>query len=70
MQGTIKLFEDAARTGTVVTDDRTEVAIEAGSFDDDALLTLRIGQRVIFEIEVRDGQPTARHLRLVTFADR
>jgi len=70
MQGTIKRFDDSARTGTVVTDDRTEVAIDAGSFDDDVLLTLRLGQRVIFEIEERDAQPTARHLRLVTFADR
>jgi cold shock CspA family protein len=70
MQGTIKQFDAADRTGSVVTDDRAEVSIEAASFPDDTILTLRLGQRVIFAIEERDGRSFARDLRLVTFADR
>jgi cold shock CspA family protein len=70
MQGTIKHFDAGARTGSVVTDDRTEVGIDATSFADDELLTLRLGQRVRFEIEERDGHAVARELRLVTFAGR
>jgi cold shock CspA family protein len=69
MQGTIKHFDADERTGFVVTDDRTEVAIDRGSFADDTLLTLRLGQRVTFEIAEQDGHPAARGLRLVTFPD-
>jgi cold shock CspA family protein len=70
MQGTIKDFDDGTRTGTAVTDDRAEVAIDQGSFDDDDLLTLRLGQRVTFEVIEHDGRQVARGLRLVTFAER
>ena len=69
MQGTVKHFDAAERTGSAVTDDRTEVAIEPGSFADDSLLMLRLGQRVTFGIEDRDGRSVARDLRLVTFAE-
>jgi cold shock CspA family protein len=70
MQGTIKVYEDATRTGSLVTDDRTEIGIEASSFPDDTILTLRLGQRVTFEVEERGDQLFARGLRLVTFAAR
>jgi hypothetical protein len=43
MQGTIKHFDANERTGSVVTDDRTEVAIDRGSFADDTILILRLG---------------------------
>jgi cold shock CspA family protein len=66
-QGTIKDFDDAARTGSLLMDDRTEVAIEAASTAGAGIRTLRIGQRVRFELEDRDGHPVARRLRLVTF---
>ena len=49
---------------------RAEVAIDQGSFDDDDLLTLRLGQRVTFEVIEHEGRQTARGLRLVTFAER
>ena len=67
MQATIKEYDDSARTGSAVTDDRVEVGIDGGSFADDMILTLRIGQRVSFEIVEEDGSPLARGLRLVTF---
>jgi cold shock CspA family protein len=69
MQGTVKHFDAADRTGSAVTDDRTEVAIEPASFADDSLLMLRLGQRVTFGVEDRDGRTVARDLRLVTFVD-
>jgi cold shock CspA family protein len=66
-QGTIKDFDEKTRTGSLLMDDRTEVAIEAASTAGAGIRTLRIGQRVRFELEDRDGQSVARRLRLVTF---
>ena len=66
-QGTIKDFDEKDRTGTLLTDDRTEVAIDAGSLEGSGILTLRIGQRVKFETEERDGAAMARSLRIVTW---
>lgn len=66
-QGTIKDFDEAARTGTLLTDDRVEVAIDGASLEGSGILTLRIGQRVKFETEENDGGRVARSLRLVTF---
>jgi cold shock CspA family protein len=66
-QGTIKDFDESERTGTLLTDDRTEVTIDEGSLEGSGVLTLRIGQRVRFDSEDRDGTPVARSLRLVTW---
>jgi cold shock CspA family protein len=70
MQGTVKDFDEGARTGSAVTDDRTEIEIEPASFPDDSILMLRLGQRVTFEVEEVDGRSVARGLTLVTFAGR
>lgn len=67
MQGTIKEFDEATRTGSLLTDDRTEVAIDGRSGDAERYRMLRFGQRVRFEVEEVDGRPVARSLRLVTF---
>jgi cold shock CspA family protein len=67
MQGTIKHYDEGTRTGSLVTDDRAEIAIDPASFPDDLILTLRLGQRVIFEVAEDDGRQLARGLRLVTF---
>ena len=66
-QGTIKDFDEKARTGTVLTDDRAEIAIDGTSLEGSGILTLRIGQRVKFETEEQGGGGVARSLRLVTF---
>lgn len=66
-QGTIKDFDESERTGSLLTDDRTEVTIDGGSLEGSGVLTLRIGQRVKFDTEDRDGSPVARSLRLVTW---
>ncbi|HYJ61958.1 MAG TPA: cold shock domain-containing protein [Actinomycetota bacterium] len=66
MQGTIKEFDGEAGTGSVVTDDRDEFAIDVRSMDG-IILTLRPGQRVVFDAADDDGRKVARGLRLVTF---
>ena len=65
-QGTIKEFDEEGRTGVLLTDDRAEVVIDADSLDASGIRTLRIGQRVKFETEERDGATVARSLRIVT----
>lgn len=67
MQGTIKEFDEATRTGSLLTDDRAEVGIDARSGDEEQYRMLRFGQRVRFDVEEIDGQRVARSLRLVTF---
>ncbi|MGH2540530.1 MAG: cold-shock protein [Actinomycetota bacterium] len=66
-QGTIKDFDLEAVRGSLLMDDRTEVAIDATSLERSGILTLRIGQRVDFALEEVEGGPVARGLRLVTF---
>lgn len=66
-QGTIKSFDDEGRTGTVLTDERTEVTIDAHSLEGSDVRTLRIGQRVKFVTEEQDGASVARSLRIVTW---
>ena len=67
MQGTIKHYDEETRTGSLVTDDRTEVAIDPASDAAHDYRMLRVGQRVRFEITQIDGRRVARSLRLVTF---
>lgn len=67
MQGTIKDFDEATRTGSLLTDDRAEVGIDARSGDEEQYRMLRFGQRVRFDVEEIEGQQVARSLRLVTF---
>jgi cold shock CspA family protein len=66
-QGTVKDFDEGTRSGTVLGDDRAEIAIDERSLEGSDLLTLRIGQRVKFEVEERDGGRVARSVRVVTF---
>ena len=66
-QGTIRDFDEKDRTGTLLTDGRVEVVIDADSLDASGIRTLRIGQRVKFETEERDGATVARSLRIVTW---
>jgi cold shock CspA family protein len=68
VQGTIKDFDEATRTGSLLTDDRAEVAIDRRSIETDTIRMLRIGQRVAFEIAEDDGRTVARRLHIVTIA--
>jgi cold shock CspA family protein len=67
MQGTIKQFDEGTRTGSLLTDDRTEIVIDERSLGDDVIRTLRFGQRVRFDVEDDEGRQVARDLKLVTF---
>jgi len=66
-QGTIKDFDVAGVTGSLLMDDHTEVAIDRTSLERSGILTLRLGQRVSFELAEVDGAPVARGLHIVTF---
>jgi cold shock CspA family protein len=66
-QGTIKHWDEQTRTGTLLMDDRAEVAIDGASIEGSNIRTLRLGQRVRFELTDADGTPLSRKLRLVTF---
>jgi cold shock CspA family protein len=65
-QGTIKDYDDAERAGSLLMEDRTEVGIDATSLEGAGIRTLRIGQRVRFELADEGGRKVARGLRLVT----
>lgn len=65
-QGTIRDFDDATRSGTLLMDDRTEVQIDASSVEGAGIITLRIGQRVRFDLADESGRKIARTLRVVT----
>ncbi len=66
-QGTIKSFDEDTRSGTLLMEDRTEVRIDATSLEGAGIRTLRIGQRVKFDVFDEGGAKVARGLRLVTF---
>ncbi len=66
-QGTIRDFDEGTRTGSLLQDDRTEVLIDASSIEGSGLRTLRIGQRVSFDVAEEAGRKLARTLRIVTF---
>jgi hypothetical protein len=63
----VKEFDETTRSGSVLTDDRIEIAIDQASGDRTQYLMLRFGQRVLFDVEEIDGRQVARSLRLVTF---
>jgi len=67
-QGTIKDYDPDARAGSLLQDDRTEILIDADSTEGSGIRTLRIGQRVSFDVADRAGGRVARGLRLVTFS--
>lgn len=66
-QGTIKTYDVENRTGSLLTDEGEEVAIDAGSVEGAGIRYLRIGQRVKFDIADEGGKKVARTLRIVTF---
>ena len=66
-QGTIKSYDIPTRTGSLLTDERDEIAIDAGSLEGAGIRFLRIGQRVKFDVADEGGKKVARTLRIVTF---
>jgi cold shock CspA family protein len=66
-QGTVKSYDVEDRTGSLLTDDREEIVIDAGSVEGAGIRYLRIGQRVKFDVTEEGGKKVARTLRIVTF---
>lgn len=65
-QGTVKDFDHEARTGSLLMDDASEVAIDATSLEGGGIRFLRLGQRVRFDLVEEGGRKLARTLRIVT----
>jgi cold shock CspA family protein len=65
-QGTIKDFDEQERTGSLLMEDDTEVAIDAVSVEGSGLRSLRLGQRVRFDLVEESGAKVARNLQIVT----
>jgi cold shock CspA family protein len=66
-QGTVMTYDIPSRTGSLLTDQRDEIAIDPGSAEGAGIRYLRIGQRVKFDIADEGGKKVARTLRIVTF---
>jgi cold shock CspA family protein len=66
-QGTVKDYDRENRSGSLLTDQQEEIAIDAGSVEGAGIRYLRIGQRVKFEVAEEKGRKVARTLRIVTF---
>jgi cold shock CspA family protein len=67
-QGTVKDYDIDQRTGSLLQDDHTEVAIDVGSTEGSGIRYLRIGQRVVFDVVEESGRKIARNLKIISFA--
>jgi len=65
-QGTIRDYDRHDHYGVLLLDDRTEVYFDQASLEGSGLRTLRIGQRVKFDLHDEYGRRVARHLRHIT----
>ena len=65
-QGTIKDYDEGTHIGSLLMEDRSEIAIDATSLEGAGIRTLRIGQRVKFDLADEGGRKVARSLRIVT----
>jgi len=66
-QGTIQEFDPTTREGALLLDDHSEVRIDATSLEGSEVRSLRLGQRVKFDLVEEGGHKVARSLKLVTF---
>ncbi len=64
MQGVVKVYDPGTGVGIIVRDDdRSEVLLRPGSLSGSLFLTLRQGQRILFEIEEEEGRQYALSIR-------
>ena len=66
-QGTVKYFDIATKTATILLDNQEELPIDGDTFARSELLELRLGQRVRFEVEGSGDDRRVRQLNLVSF---
>ena len=68
-QGTVKHYDVASRTGSLLGDDHAEILIDAASTEGSGHIRyLRIGQRVVFDLAEEQGHQVARNLKIISFA--
>jgi cold shock CspA family protein len=67
-QGTVKDWFAEDRSGSLLLDDRAEIAIDEVSTEGSGVRLLRVGQRVVFDIAEEGGRKIARNLKLITFS--
>jgi cold shock CspA family protein len=65
-QGTIKTFDHDTRSGSLVLDDLTELRYDQSTFAASALIELRIGQRVRFDLAGTDEDRRVTNLQIVS----
>jgi cold shock CspA family protein len=65
-QGTIRSFDHETRSGSLLDDGLRELHYDAEAFRAAGLMELRIGQRVRFQLEGSEDEPTVTHLNLVS----
>ncbi|HEX6300802.1 MAG TPA: cold shock domain-containing protein [Acidimicrobiia bacterium] len=64
-QGVVKTYDPVTGVGIVVRDDdRSEVFLRPGSLNGSVFLTLRQGQRIIFDAIDEDGRTYVSSIRL------
>jgi 2-phospho-L-lactate guanylyltransferase len=66
MQGTVREFSEATRSGSIILDDGTDIPIPPAAFSRSGLLKLAVGQRVRFETEGEGADRVVRELNIVT----
>ncbi len=68
-QGTIKHYDVASRSGSLLGDDHSEVEIDEASTEGSGHIRyLRIGQRVVYDVAEEGGRKVARGLKIISFA--
>lgn len=65
-QGTVKSFDEEARTAVILDDDLRQLQVDRQAVAASGLLELRIGQRVRFELEDTDDGERVANLNLVS----
>lgn len=65
-QGTVRHFDPATRSGTLLDDTLREYRYDTEAFDTSGLFELRIGQRVRFELEGDEDDPRVTRLGIVS----
>lgn len=66
MQGTVREFSEATRSGSIILDDGTDIPIPPAAFSQSGLRKLAVGQRVRFEVEGEGAERVVRELNIVT----
>lgn len=67
MQGTVKSYDEEARSGILLSDDGVAYEMDAASFEGSNLRLLRQGQRLDFEAKEESGRSLTRSLKIPTF---